>query len=89
MRNDHWNGRSAWITLDAFKDFVTIQSRQFEVQQDEFRPFRKFLIGTRRGAEQELQRFHAVARDVDRICQIGSLEGIHRELHIVGVVLDQ
>jgi hypothetical protein len=65
MRNDHWNGRSAWITLDAFKDFVTIQSRQFQVQQDELRPFRKFFVRTRRGAEQELQRFHAVARDVD------------------------
>jgi hypothetical protein len=87
--HDDWNPARARIVPDALKNFVTIQSRQFQVQQDELRPFRNFFVGTRRVAEQEVQGFHAVARDVNRICQVGSLEGMPRELDVVGVVFDQ
>ena len=68
---------------------MPIQARQLQVQQDERWPCRVDLIDTRAGAEQEFERLDAVARDVDRISEIGALEGEQRELDVIEVVLDQ
>src|ERR1700731_2538974 len=71
--NNHGNPACARIALDAFKDFVTIQSGQFQVQQYEFRPILNAATSMWSGAEQELERLHPIARNVNWIRKIGGL----------------
>jgi len=54
--------------------------------------FRRILdsaSGMRAGAEHEIERLHAIARDSDRIAEIRRLQGVQRQLCVVGVVFDE
>jgi hypothetical protein len=75
--------------LMRLSTLVTVKSRQLQVQQDELRRILNAATGIRSGAEQELERLHAVARDVNVIREIGALEGMQHELDVVGIVFNQ
>src|ERR1700694_3533153 len=71
--HNHGNGGSARIVLDALEDFVAIQSRQFQIQQYEFRPILNAATRMRSGAEQEIERLHPIARDAHWIRNVRGL----------------
>ena len=68
---------------------MAIQSRQFQIQQYEFRPILNAATRMRSGAEQEIERLHPIARDVNWIRKIRGFEGMQHKLDIIGIVFNQ
>ena len=79
----------ARVGLGAAEDFDPVDQRKLEVQEDHAGAVFDLPVRIAVGAEDEFERFGPVADDLNVIGNMMRLEGVHRELHVVGIVFDE
>src|ERR1043166_4811624 len=85
---DNWNTLGARIALDPPQHFDAIDLRQFEIEKDNFRAVLDFASGVRAFAKNKLDRFGAVACDLDSIAEFGFTQGALGQFQILGCIFD-
>ena len=73
----------------SFDKLQAVDLRQLEVEQNETRGSIEAAAGERPTAEEEIERFGAVAHQVDLVGQLALFERVDGELRVGGIVFHQ
>src|SRR5690348_4196684 len=87
--HDHGQRARARVALEAPQDLETVDLRELQVEEDHARRDADVTQRVTILAEEEFQRFGAVARDEHLVREVATLERSQGEIHIVGIVFDQ
>ena len=79
----------ARIALDPLEHFQPVHLGQLQVQQDHLGSVFDLPRGVRALAEDELQRFRAIAGDLDAIGEVGFAQSTQRQFQVLRIVFDQ
>src|SRR6266850_2159116 len=87
--NDDRDGFRAWIGAHELEDVESTQLGKLEVEHDHCGHLRRIAPGVSAGAEEEIDRFGAVASDDDFVREVGLAQRAQCKFLIVRIVLDE
>jgi len=88
-KNDDRDGFRAWIGAHEFKHIESTQLGKLEVEHDHCGYLRSIAPGVSAGAEEEIDRFAAVASDDNLVREVGLAQRAQRKFLVARIVLDE
>jgi hypothetical protein len=88
-KNDDGDGFRARIGAHVLKNVESTQLGKLEVEHDHCGHLRRIALGVSAGAEEEIDRFAAVASDDNFVREIGLAQRAQRKFLVSRIVLDE
>src|SRR6266850_2454606 len=88
-KNDDRDGFRAWIGAHELEHVESTQLGKLEVEHDHRGHLRSIAPGVSAGAEEEIDRFAAVASDDNLVREVGLAQRAQRKFLVARIVLDE